>query len=197
MAGGAAARRACLAALIVGCATAAQARYEGNLNLFAGQKWLKPGDWEPVEEQRQYGLMLAFGEERAAVHFAIDAFIAKDDANGAGASTGTTLESDSTELGIGIRKVWKHGATRPHLGAGANVIRVAEDRIGPAGVETAEDRGYGVWVDGGVTWRVASHLNLGIEARFSSVRAQLETNSSTRDVAAGGFHVGLLIGYGW
>jgi len=191
-------RLALAAGLLVGAATAASARYEGDFNLFAGEKWLKSGDWEPVDQQRQFGLMLAFGEERAAVHFAMDVFFASDDLGEVTVPPGALVGGSSTELAIGIRKTWVHGATRPHLGAGANVIGVAEERrTGVSGTVTNEDRGYGVWVDGGVSWRIATHLNLGIEARFSSVRAELGEGTAPLDVAAGGIHVGLLIGYGW
>jgi len=192
------ARLALAAGVLVGAANAASARYEGDFNLFAGQKWLTSGDWAPVEQQRQFGLMLAFGEERAAVHFAIDVFYASDDLGEVTVPPDALIGGSSTEFAIGVRKTWVHGATRPHLGAGANVIGVSEDRrVGLDGTVTNEDRGYGVWVDGGVSWRVATHLNLGIEARFSSVRAELGEGTFPRDVAAGGFHVGLVVGYGW
>ena len=57
---------------ILAAANEAQARYVGNLNLFVGEKWLDNGDWSPAEEQPHSGLMLAFGEERAPLHFSWD-----------------------------------------------------------------------------------------------------------------------------
>jgi hypothetical protein len=178
-------------------ATAVEARYEGSLNLFAGRKWLKSGDWAPADTQDQLGLMFAFGEERAAVHFSIDALFGNGDVGGPPPAFGELTSSSSTEVAIGVRKVWTGSATHPHLGAGANVIDVSEERRGPSGPLKVSDRGYGVWVDAGVTWRLAKHLNLGLEARFSSARAELGSGFAPRDVAAGGVHFGLLIGYGW
>jgi len=192
------ARLALAVGVLVAAANTASARYEGDFNLFAGEKWLKSGDWEPVDQHRQVGLMLAFGEERAAVHFAIDAFYASDDLGDVTVPADALVGGSSMELAIGVRKTWVRGVTRPHLGAGANVIGVSEERrAGASGTVTNEDRGYGVWVGGGVSWRVATHLNLGIEARFSSARAELGEGEFPRDVAAGGVHLGLLIGYGW
>jgi len=186
------------AALVLAAAGEISARYEGNLNVFAGQKWLRSGDWAPVDRQDQIGLMLAFGEERAAIHFAIDAFLAKGELSDPPSTPNALIGGSSAEFAIGVRKVWELGATRPHVGAGANVVGVDEERrVGTSGTVTNEDRGYGVWVDAGVTWRIASHLNLGIEARYSSVRAALGEGTIPRDVDAGGAHVGLLIGYGW
>lgn len=174
-----------------------QAHYEGNFNLFVGQKWLNQGDWAPVDEQPQIGLMLAFGEERAPVHFSIDLFVSKSGVHGADSTVDSRVEGSSTEFGIGLRKIWGHGATRPHLGAGADVVRVREDLDGPSGPVKHEDRAYGVWVDGGVSWRLAGHLNLGIEARYSMSDADFSSGFVARDVAAGGFQLGVLVGYGW
>ena len=77
------------------------------------------------------------------------------------------------------------------------IISVSEELTGPSGSSKKEDRAYGAWVDLGVSWRVASHLNLGIEARYSYALATLGSGSNGREVSAGGIHLGLLIGYGW
>jgi len=175
----------------------AQARYHGDLNLFAGQLWLSGGDWSPVDEQPEFGLMLAFGEERAPVHFAIDAFVSKSEASDADPLGSGRVKASSSEFAIGVRKVWDQNATRPHLGAGADIISVSEELDGPFGPVKNEDRAYGAWVDLGVSWRLASHLNLGIEARYSYALATLGSGSLAREVTAGGIHLGLLVGYGW
>lgn len=184
-------------AVLLCVAPDAQARYRGNLNLFVGEKWMNSGDWEPLDNSFELGLALAFGEERAAVHFAMDLFLANDEVSGGTAPSGALAKVSSAEFGLGVRKVWIRGATRPHLGAGADVVQVREDRGGTTGTVTNSDRGYGVWVDAGVTWRLARHLNLGIEARYSSARVDLGSNFVPRDVAGGGIHLGALIGYGW
>jgi hypothetical protein len=175
----------------------AQARYVGNLNLFVGEKWLDNGDWSPVDEQPQLGLMLAFGEERAPVHFSLDAFISNDEVPNVTPTIDTRVRGSSTEFAIGVRKVWGENATHPHLGAGADVVQVNEEFNGPSGLVRNEDRGYGAWVDFGVTWRIASHLNLGFEARYSVLNVDLGKGVLMRDVSAGGIHLGFLIGYGW
>jgi len=187
-----------LAAVSVLAATEdAQARYKGDLNLFVGQLWLKSGDWSPVDEQPEFGLMLNFGEERAPVHFAIDVFASSKEVTNAGPTGNGQVKGASHEIAIGVRKVWDQTATRPHLGAGATAIGVSEEFDGPVGVGANDDRAYGAWVDLGVSWRLASHLNLGIETRYSYALATIGSGSSGREVTAGGFHLGLLIGYGW
>lgn len=173
------------------------ARYKGDFNLFAGQLWLSNGDWSPVDEQPELGLMLNFGEERAPIHFAIDVFASSKSVSRGDAFGTARVKGESHEIAIGVRKVWDGAATRPHLGAGATSISVSEELDGVFGTETNEDRAYGAWVDFGVSWRVATHLNLGIETRYSYALATVGSGSSGREVAAGGVHLGLLIGYGW
>jgi len=185
------------AASFVAAASEAQARYTGNLNLFVGQMWLNQGDWAPVDQQQEIGLMLAFGEERAPIHFSIDAFLAKADAPDQHPTVDSAVSGATTEFAIGVRKVWGEHATHPHLGAGATVMQVSEDRNGPSGPVSNGDRGYGAWVDVGVTWRIASHLNLGLEGRYSVSTVDLGTGVLLREVTAGGAQFGVLIGYGW
>jgi hypothetical protein len=175
----------------------AQARYHGDLNLFVGQLWLTSGDWTPVDEQPELGLMFNFGEERAPIHVAIDLFSSSKEVSNTSPTGSPLVKGTSREIAIGVRKVWDQTVTRPHLGAGATAISVSEELNGFFGLETNEDRAYGAWVDLGVSWRLATHLNLGIEARYSYALATLGFGSSGREVDAGGIHLGLLIGYGW
>lgn len=182
---------------MLAAANEAHAHYVGNLNFFFGRKWLNNGDWSPADQQPQYGLMLAFGEERAPVHFSLDAFVSNVEIKDANPAFDTIVRGASTEVDVGVRKVWGQKATRPHLGAGVCVVQVSEHRDGPTGLVINSDRGYGAWVDGGVTWRLASHLNLGIEARYSVLNVYLGKGAAIRDVTAGGMHLGVLIGYGW
>jgi hypothetical protein len=182
---------------IMGATNDAQARYEGNLNLFVGQLWLKRSDWAPVDQQPELGLMLAFGEERAPIHFALDVFASSTSVDTSATAGIGRVKGSSREIAIGVRKVWDESVTRPHLGAGATSIQATETVNGPFGIAVNEDRGYGAWVDFGVSWRLASHLNLGLEARYSYALATLGSGSAGRDVTIGGISLGLLIGYGW
>jgi hypothetical protein len=176
--------------------TDAHARYHGDLNLFVGQLWLT-SEWSPLDEQPEFGLMLNFGEERAPIHFAIDLFASSESDSPDVPSDNGRVKATSHEIAIGVRKVWDKNATRPHLGAGVTAISVSEELDGQFGHETNEDRAYGAWVDLGLSWRLATHLNLGIEARYSYALATIGAGSSAREASAGGVHLGLLVGYGW
>jgi len=184
-------------ALLVAATGAAHARYEGNLNLVVGKKWLQNGDWAPVEEQQDIGLMFAFAEERIPVQFAFDVFRSHDNGPSGAQPDGTPVDGQTTEFAVGFRKTWGTHVFHPHLGAGGNVIQAEMNTASPTGQVNRGDRGYGVWIDGGMTWRVAGHLNLGFEVRYSKADVDLSSGFETMEAAAGGLHVGGIIGYGW
>ena len=192
--------RALFAAAVLAAAVPWTAAFEGNVNVFVGQKWLNKSDWEPIEKQPELGIFFAFGETRAPIHFAIDVLHSTDeettDVTGIGA---VDVEGTTTEYSLGVRKVFRrHAITRPHLGGGATVAS-GELRLESSGLGRieADDTAFGLWIDGGITWRLAKHLNLGIEVRYTRYELEFGTIFLENELKGGGFHAGALIGYGW
>jgi hypothetical protein len=178
--------------------TPAAARYHGNVNVFAGEKFLDSHDWEPVDQQPEFGIMLAFGIEHAPVHFAMDVLYAgADDVVDSPFLGPVSVTASSREYGLGVRKVWEPGSIRPFLGAGGCMIAVDLDYDAPGFHPHYADNAYGLWIDAGFLWRLAGHLNLGLDVRYSHADARFTRNGLPVDIAAGGAHAGLLVGYGW
>jgi opacity protein-like surface antigen len=194
------ASRALLSLLLAAASAPAAVAFEGNVNLFAGQKWFADSDWEPIEEQPALGVLFAFGQLRAPIHFAIDVFKSSEEATFDTPGVGTTrVEGGTVECSIGVRKVFRRQSiAHPHLGAGATLISADLEIEDPAAGRTdVDDSAFGFWIDGGITWRLASHLNLGIEVRYSRAELELGDIFLEEKVAGGGFHAGALIGFGW
>ena len=192
-------RAGVLGAVLAAGATSASA-FEGNVNLFLGQKWFEGADWEPIDTQREPGLLFAFGETRSPIHFALDILHSDDDATADVAGFGPVdFAGDTTEYCIGVRKVFRRFAiTHPHLGAGATLATGDFEMVFPGvGRSEVDDTAFGWWIDGGVTWRLASHLNLGLEVRYSRFTFEFGNIFLADEVPGGGFHGGVLIGYGW
>ena len=55
------------------------------------------------------------------------------------------------------------------------------------------DTSPGAWADGGVFWRLGSHFNLGLAARYSKATVTLFDT----DMEAGGYSGGVMLGWGW
>ena len=97
-------------------------------------------------------------------------------------------------MGFGVRKIWDGApAIRPFIGGGIAVIS-SEIEARTVGVTFSDDdNALGIWIEGGVYWRVSEQFNLGLNARWS--KAEVEIFGV--DYEAGGNHFGVLIGYHW
>ena len=191
------------------------ARAETNLNFVLGAKLLDSEDWPVGDNQGSIAFLSTFGPSEWPVQVAIDIL-----GSGSGSKAvfypepgveirGNELIDSTFELDVGVRKIWRAGRARPFVGGGLAVIwgqqEVEFQRPPPVDIEgnpifpypplvlSEEDEAPGVWIDGGIFWRLGKMFNIGLEARFS--RAEL--SFSTREVQAGGFNLGLILGWGW
>jgi len=190
-----------LTAVIVATLTAAaftfspaRAGADGHVNFFLGQKSLNSEDWKPLESQIEFGAVMSFGHDDWPVHIAADVLTSVDQE-----ILNVTFTASTFELDAGVRKIWKAGKVRPYVGGGIGIIGAAvEGDVGYVSVD-ASDAAIGLWADTGVFFRLGSHFNIGLDLRYSSADVDLDFGSGfvARDVNAGGFSYGLLLGFGW
>ena len=172
--------------------------WTGNINAFLGMKYLDEYDWEPVEEQGEFGIRVYFKQEGWPVSIAIDYLVSSEDDTGLYFVPGygivpASLEGETSELCFGVRKIWDHLPTvRPFIGGGIAVIN-AEAEVRALGVSVSDDDAIGIWVGGGVYWTLGEHFNIGFDLRWSKAEVTL----FDVDGEAGGTHVGFLVGYHW
>jgi outer membrane protein with beta-barrel domain len=166
---------------------------DGNANFLIGTKHLDSDDWEPLEDQDALGLELTFGKSTWPINIAVDLFstsATEDDFTvNLGLPVTVDLEGSTMELDLGARKVWGKNMTRPFLGGGLAVISADLD----AEIDQDDDVGMGLWVGGGVFWRIGSRFNIGGSVRYSDVNVNL----FDVDGDAGGLTYGVILGWGW
>lgn len=187
-------------ALLVLVTPGTPARAETNLNFVLGGKLLDSEDWPVGDNQGSIAFLSTFGPSSWPVQVAIDIL---GSASGSSAVfypesgveiRGNDLIDSTFELDVGVRKIWRAGGARPFVGGGLAVIWGQQEvEFSPSLVLSEEDEAPGVWVDGGIFWRLGRMFNIGLEARYS--RAEL--SFSVREVQAGGFNLGLILGWGW
>ena len=187
-------RRCCLLvfSILMICAmgsevyAAQQSDWTGNVNFFLGAKVLDEDDWEPAEEQDEFGIEVDFKQRNWPVSIAIDFLYGSGD----GTIYGVKCESETTELNIGIRNIWDQSPhVRPFIGVGIAFIS-AEASVPWYSVD---DSSVGIWFGGGVYWTLGESFNIGLEAKYSTA----EVTFNGFDVEAGGRHFGMLIGFHW
>ena len=173
--------------------------WTGNINAFLGMKYLDEDDWEPVEEQGEFGIRVDFKQERWPVSIAVDYFASSEEDTGlyyvpGYGTVAATLEGETSELCFGVRKIWDHFPTvRPFIGGGIARIS-AEAKASVWGFSVSgDDDAIGIWIGGGVYWTLAEHFNIGFDLRWSKA----EVTIYGVDGEAGGSHAGLLLGYHW
>ncbi len=162
-----------------------QSDWTGNVNFFLGAKALED-EWDPAEEQTEFGIEVDFRQQSWPVSIAIDLLVAAGEDDFFGAN----IESRTSELNIGVRKIWdKSPQVRPFIGGGVSFISGEFKAFG----FSEDDSAMGFWIGGGVYWTLSQHFNLGLELKASSAEITL----FDVDANAGGGHFGLLIGYHW
>ena len=102
------------------------------------------------------------------------------------------LEAETSELNIGVRKIWDQSPNvRPFIGGGLAFINAEAKGSGLGVTVSDDDTGTGIWIGGGVYWTLADHFNIGLEAKYSDA----EVTIFGVDAEAGGTHFGVLVGY--
>lgn len=166
-----------------------QGGWTGNVNVFLGGKALDEDTWTPAEEQAEGGIQIDFRPRSWPVSLVIDLL----GAYGEETLSGTKVESVTSELNIGVRKIWEQFTyVRPFIGGGISFIH-GEFSVEALGNKVYEDDGAGLWFGGGVYWTLAKHFNIGLELKGSAAEVTL----FGIDANAGGGHFGMLVGGHW
>jgi len=190
---------ALLALCVFFCPTAA-ADAEGHVNFFLGQKSLDSDDWDPVDKQGEFGAVMSFGMADWPVLIAVDVLTSGDEEDVFNGPFGPAkLKAGTFEGAFGVRKIWDSGSVHPYAGGGIALIGAgAEYEAGILDVD-ADDAAVGIWLGGGVFWRLGSRFNLGFDVRYSGADVDLDFGAgiTQNDVKAGGFHGGITVGFGW
>ena len=179
----------------------AAADADGNVNFFLGQKSLDSDDWDPVDQQPEFGAVMSFGAKDWPVFIAADILTSgeeKDVVNDLLPGP-SKLKAATFEAAFGARKIWSAGNAHPYVGGGIALIGAAAELDAGIVDVDADDSAIGPWAGGGVFWRLGSRFNLGFDLRYSSAKVDLEFAPGVvaSDVKAGGFHGGVTVGFGW
>ena len=161
------------------------AHAENTINFLGGFKALDSTDWPEDDAQAFGGITTTFGPERWPVQIAIDLLggTSSNDQIDLELSSGVNVSSprliqSTWELDFGVRKIWRKGKVRPFVGGGFALICASQERFLddnelpdlPGGVlgenlVLRESGGAGgVWINGGVFWRLSKRFNIGVDA---------------------------------
>ena len=162
-----------------------------NTNLTTGAKALYSDDWEPVKSQAEIGFNVDFAHKSWPFNFTIGILHSEKDKND---YFGNKVEGSTSELRLGIKKIWETTSKmRTYIGLGLVIINAKLKISDYYDVVSDDDYGSGAYLDMGIFWTFARHLNLGFELGKSGATATV----FNYDTKAGGSHALFLIGYHW
>ncbi|MGH9797451.1 MAG: hypothetical protein ACRD5D_04765 [Candidatus Polarisedimenticolia bacterium] len=161
---------------------------DGDFNFFLGQKSLDEDDWAPAEEHGELGIEMSWGDRRSPIRVATDILLS----SGSEEDPFVEFDVSTYEIAVGVRGVWKSGNARPFFGGGLAIVGATAEFSNFMGSVDDDGQGIGIWVGGGVFWRAGRSFNVGFSGRISA--AEVEVFGV--DTEAGGFHFGLLLGWG-
>ena len=177
---------------------AAPAFAAGNANVVAGPRYLDDGSWNPVADQTAVGITVDVGRKFWPINFAIgyhDSTATDHSVNPAPVGD-LKLEGRIQELDFGVLKSWPLAhRLRPFVGGGLGLVQgSSRATFATLGGTHDSGTGAGAWMEGGVYWRLAGHLNLGIDTRvLLGANVTLFGFSRSADYR----QVGMLVGWGW
>ncbi|MEW6381475.1 MAG: hypothetical protein AB1611_17995 [bacterium] len=178
----------------------------GNINILFGQKLLDDNDWEPVENQFEFGIEADIKElswpvsiTMSYAHSSDDDTVYYYDYDPYWRSSGD-IEGKTSELNIGVKKIWDQpSGIHPFLAGGLSIIDAERERefwetrnhVVVRWKSSDSDSGLGIWFGGGIYWTLNQIFNLGVELKYSHAEVTL----FNEDCEAGGLHYGILLGY--
>jgi len=184
--------------------------WKGNVNFLLGSRVLSNSDWKTlaVEEQGLFGVDFDFTKESWPVSLLLGV-------SGSTASSklfaisyyGYTIatfdnETTTSEYDVGARKYFDTDSNfMPYISAGVASIRV-ENTVtctsGCSGSFSLSDSSAGVFLDGGLMWRLGQHFNLGLGLKvLTGTSIQYSINGVRYDIDADYGQAALILGYGF
>ena len=187
---------ATLCAVLVLLLAASPALAGGNANGILGIRTLDEDDWEPIETQGVFGVNVDIGGKTWPVHIEFGSHFSGAEEEDSTPVGDIELTGGMFELHVGIMKDWAMSSgTHPFIGGGLALISAAAELEGPGNISTDDDdQTGGVYVHGGVFWRLGGHFNLGIDGR---VTAGGDADLFGSEVSTTYWQLGLIIGGGW
>jgi len=189
-----------LAVLLLGLAgvSPVAAAGGGNVNFIVGGRGMGSDVWGETDQQDVFGVMADYTGQAWPVRLEGGIFVSSGNGDFIEPVffSRSEVENKVSELAFGLNHTWdKRGRTRPYVGGGLAWI-VAQSDITSEFFPDAHDdsQALGVYVHGGLFWRVGATFNLGVDVRLMGTTG-IGLFGENGDAGYG--QIGLVFGFGW
>lgn len=177
---------------------------EGNINFILGGRGLDDDYWRPAEDHGVFGINFDFGKDAWPVNIAIGLYGSGGTEDLVGGCLrcgpppqlpGAVIESMIGELSLGV--LWRPETDqrlRPYLGGGLAFLDAEKSSSRGFIGASQDDQSSGLYVNGGLAWRIGRSFNVGLDARLvTGTDVTIFDEKGDADY----FQLGVLLGYGW
>lgn len=169
----------------------------GDVNFTYDWRSLQDDSWEPVDDQEALGLAVNFGAQSWPINIAVGYSESSDKATRVSIPLlgDVDQKGELSEWSLGLQKTWNlKSPARPFVGGGLTRIDAKTTFDSALGDTDDSDSSTGVYIDGGLMFRLAGSLNLGIHGRLVE-----GTDITLFDVDGDSdyYEFGFLVGFGW
>jgi len=186
--------RRCLAVCFALAALSVPAWAGGNANFVLGWRGLDEDYWSPVEDQAVVGVTVDFGKEGWPVFLEAGLQGSAGDDNVLDIGD-VSVTGSVGELSFGVNKTWQPaGNIRPFIGGGLASVTATYEVDTFLGDVDDDDTSLGVYLHGGVFWRLGKRFNIGVDGR---ILAGTDITLFGADGDADYAQLGLVLGWGW
>ena len=144
---------------VIAAPNASALEWTGNVRLLGGIKVVNDEHWAPIDEHQEVGIAFDFRQEGWPFHVAADILYSSDDTT----NTGGPIDGSTIELNLGFRRYIGHDSNLflGFVGGGfALISSEIEWDIAGFNATSADGEGVGFWLDGGVLFRLAQHIDM-------------------------------------
>jgi opacity protein-like surface antigen len=170
----------------------------GNLNGIIGFRQFDEGDWSPTDTHGMLGAQVDFSYWDFPLHVELGLRGSRDDGDddddGFDFDEDAGFEHTVSDFTAGIMIIPDYGPMRPYFDAGLAMVQVrAEVNEGNVRFED-DDSSPGVYIGGGILWRLTPTFNLGFDARYLG---GTDVRIFGNEVDVDSYSLAMKIGYGW
>lgn len=165
---------------------------EGNIRLFGGEKRLDKDDWQSMNSQGEFGLLMDLKKKEWPVSIVLDLLVSASDSD---KDDLINERGYTSEIHLGARKTWDLQSVdiHPYVGGGIAFIGAGFEKRESTGEikDDDSDTASGAWIGTGAYWNVTQSFNVGLDVRYSFA----EVTIADKDLEVGGLHTGLTLGF--
>jgi outer membrane protein with beta-barrel domain len=177
-----------LAAVVLVAALTSPAFAGGNLNFTLGQRNLSDSNWDQWDTQGVFGATVDFEVK----DWPVELEGGLQGSNVTKSVFGTDVKAEVHEIFFGANKTWNLKKGKMHPFAGAGIADVTAKFSG--GGLSDSDSSTGVYLHGGIFWRLGHRFNIGFDGRVM-LGTNITLNGASGD--SNYTQLGVLLGFGW